>query len=71
MIEWIDVEKELPAGRGDIVRAKNKNGEVKKVYYHQDSMSWLILYGKKTSKFQDMQGNFLFDITHWRPLKND
>jgi hypothetical protein len=70
-MEWIDVKDRLPS-TNDIVRVKRENGDKVKCYFHKDAMSWLMFYGVKTSYFQERHGkrNFLFDVTHWMPLKD-
>lgn len=71
MSEWIDVEKKLPNGPGDIVMVKLKDGIERKCYYHQDRMNWIYFYLKEgTSYFQDLENyKFLHNVTHWMPIK--
>ena len=64
-MDWISVEDEFPKGY-QILEVKLKSGEQKKCYFHEDEMSWLKFYGVKTSSFQDMKGEWLHDVTHWR-----
>ncbi len=73
MTEWISVKDEdkLPPCH-DVLQVKRENGDEIKAYFHKDKMAWLGFYCKAPrSHFQDHKTmEFLFDVTHWKPLSS-
>jgi hypothetical protein len=70
MFEWISIKDDFPPGPYGIVKVRRKNGDEIKAFYHADAVAWVKFYGVETSKFQCYDTyNFLFDVTHWRPLR--
>lgn len=70
-MEWYNVKDSLPNSNYGKYRIKRSDNTEMDAFYYADKISWIALYGQKTSHWWDSNSPHerLDDVTHWTPIR--